>query len=104
MNHNTLPIAETFYSIQGEGITTGYPSVFVRLAGCNLMCGGQGTQFDGELHDGATWRCDTIEVWMKGKMKEFVDEKKYIEKNLNTIRSEQLNLNLNKKKTLIEEL
>jgi len=77
MNHNTLPIAETFYSIQGEGITTGYPSVFVRLAGCNLMCGGQGTQFDGELHDGATWRCDTIEVWMKGKMKEFVDALDY---------------------------
>jgi organic radical activating enzyme len=71
MNHKTLPIAEVFYSIQGEGITTGYPSVFVRLSGCNLMCGGNGTQFDGELHDGATWRCDTIEVWMKGKMKPF---------------------------------
>lgn len=69
--NNKLPIAESFYSIQGEGITTGYPAVFVRLAGCNLMCGGQGTQFDGELHNGATWRCDTIEVWMKGKMKPF---------------------------------
>jgi 7-carboxy-7-deazaguanine synthase len=71
MSHKTLPIAEVFYSIQGEGITTGYPSVFVRLSGCNLMCGGNGTQFDGELHDGATWRCDTIEVWMKGTMKPF---------------------------------
>ena len=71
MNHNKLPIAESFYSLQGEGITTGYPAVFVRLAGCNLLCGGQGTQFDGELHDGATWRCDTIEVWMKGKMKPY---------------------------------
>ena len=68
---NKIAIAETFYSLQGEGITTGYPSVFVRLAGCNLICGGQGTQFDGELHNGATWRCDTIEVWMKGKMKPF---------------------------------
>ena len=37
---NSLPIAESFYSIQGEGMTTGYPAVFVRLAGCNLMCGG----------------------------------------------------------------
>ena len=68
---NSLPIAESFYSIQGEGMTTGYPAVFVRLAGCNLMCGGNGTQFDKELHNGATWRCDTVEVWMQGKMKPF---------------------------------
>lgn len=31
------------------------------------MCGGYGTERDGKLHDGATWRCDTIEVWMKGR-------------------------------------
>src|SRR5690625_4054825 len=66
-----LSVSEVFYSIQGEGATTGGPSVFVRLAGCNLMCGGMGTQFDKELHNGATWRCDTIEVWMKGKAKPF---------------------------------
>lgn len=63
-----LAVSEVFYSIQGEGITTGVPSVFVRLGGCNLMCGGIGTNVDGELHD-ATWRCDTIEVWMKSQMK-----------------------------------
>lgn len=68
-----LAVSETFYSIQGEGITTGYPAVFLRLGGCNLMCGGWGTQKDSELHDGATWRCDTIEVWMKSKGKEFDD-------------------------------
>jgi organic radical activating enzyme len=33
-----LAIAETFYSIQGEGTWTGTPAVFVRLAGCNLNC------------------------------------------------------------------
>jgi len=44
----------------------GKPSVFLRLQGCNLMCGGNGTERDKELHDGATWRCDTIEVWLKG--------------------------------------
>jgi 7-carboxy-7-deazaguanine synthase len=43
------------------------PAFFVRLAGCNLMCGGAGTEKDGLLHDGATWRCDTIEVWLKGR-------------------------------------
>ena len=68
-----LPLSESFYSLQGEGPTTGYPAVFLRLAGCNLMCGGLGTQFDGELHNGATWRCDTLEVWMKATMKHFDD-------------------------------
>jgi 7-carboxy-7-deazaguanine synthase len=33
-----VKIAEIFYSIQGEGILVGTPSVFVRTSGCNLRC------------------------------------------------------------------
>jgi 7-carboxy-7-deazaguanine synthase len=33
-----LALSEIFYSIQGEGLWTGTPAVFVRLAGCNLSC------------------------------------------------------------------
>jgi 7-carboxy-7-deazaguanine synthase len=38
-----MRIAEIYCSIQGEGLLTGMPSVFVRASGCNLRC----------------WFCDT---------------------------------------------
>lgn len=61
MNKQGLIVAEAFYSIQGEGQTSGVPAVFLRLGGCNLLCEGKG------------WKCDTIEVWQKGVFKPFVD-------------------------------
>lgn len=33
-----MKVNEIFYSIQGEGISTGTPAVFLRLALCNLRC------------------------------------------------------------------
>ena len=33
-----MRIAEIFYSIQGEGILAGVPSIFIRTSGCNLRC------------------------------------------------------------------
>jgi 7-carboxy-7-deazaguanine synthase len=33
-----MKIAEIFYSVQGEGLLTGVPSVFIRSSGCNLRC------------------------------------------------------------------
>jgi len=33
-----MRIAELFYSIQGEGMLLGLPSVFIRTSGCNLRC------------------------------------------------------------------
>jgi organic radical activating enzyme len=73
----SIAVSEYFYSIQGEGSTMGVPSVFLRLSACNLMCGGAGTQNDKKLHDGAKWRCDSIEVWTQSKkyrINELVDK------------------------------
>lgn len=66
---NTLNIAEDFYSVQGEGKTSGEPAYFIRLKACNLMCGGK----DGSLMQtgDATWWCDTEYVWRKGLEKPF---------------------------------
>jgi 7-carboxy-7-deazaguanine synthase len=66
-----LIVSEQFLSIQGEGLTVGTPAYFIRLKSCNLLCGGKGTDKDQQLHDGAKWRCDTIEVWLKGLEKTF---------------------------------
>ncbi len=48
---NMLKVNEIFYSIQGEGVLTGFPTVFVRLTGCNLRC---------------SW-CDTVHDYEKGE-------------------------------------
>lgn len=55
-----VSVVEIFYSLQGEGLDSGEPSIFVRLGGCNMICEGYGCQTlspkDGSLLTG----CDTI--------------------------------------------
>src|SRR5674476_1002413 len=47
----TLKTTEIFASVQGEGLRQGEPTIFVRLAGCNLRCG----------------FCDTKKAWRGGR-------------------------------------
>ena len=34
----SLPVMEQFYTLQGEGVYTGCPAYFIRLAGCDVGC------------------------------------------------------------------
>lgn len=43
---NDLKVNEFFYSLQGEGRRSGEPSIFIRLAGCDLTCGFCDTEFE----------------------------------------------------------
>jgi len=74
----SLNISEIFYSIQGEGVTTGIPSIFIRTQSCNLMCGGPLGKL---MKEGkATWWCDSETVWKGGKVYTNEDiENKFIE-------------------------
>jgi organic radical activating enzyme len=84
-----LMISSDFYSVQGEGRSTGVPSYFIRLGLCNLTCGFSrafGNQLlkdksleDGEIFKGdlelegkASWTCDSTSQWLwRGEDKDF---------------------------------
>lgn len=84
---NYLPISELFYSIQGEGVTTGVPSYFIRVSNCNFCCGVKNTTLqqirklakEGQTdfsewlvpENDASWVCDSIPVWISGHKKPF---------------------------------
>jgi organic radical activating enzyme len=44
----SLKVNEIFYSIQGEGARAGEPSIFIRLAGCDLACSFCDTEFESQ--------------------------------------------------------
>jgi organic radical activating enzyme len=92
---NKLLISEMFYSVQGEGPSTGIPAVFIRLTHCDLSCGVSrkkmnelikddtiqpNTRIESDLPD-ATWVCDSIPVWKQGKQWEFSEVIGYFKNN-----------------------
>ena len=43
---NSIFVQEIFPTIQGEGIFSGLPAIFIRLGGCNLACSFCDTEFE----------------------------------------------------------
>lgn len=89
MTKDKLLISSDFFSVQGEGISSGIPSYFVRLGLCNLNCGmsraftntllKEQSLADGEIFKGdlevegkASWTCDSTSQWLwRGEEKNF---------------------------------
>ena len=55
-----MKIAELFYSLQGEGMLIGVPSVFIRTSGCNLRCSWCDTPYTSWQPEGAELSLDRI--------------------------------------------
>jgi 7-carboxy-7-deazaguanine synthase len=55
-----MKIAEIYRSVQGEGVLTGTPSVFVRASGCNLRCWFCDTPYASWRPEGADYTVDEI--------------------------------------------
>jgi len=68
-------------TIQGEGKLAGVPSLFIRLAKCNLCC-------VWTLPNGTNSRCDTFSTFQVGKTKEIsvIDALKTIKQNLGAVK------------------
>lgn len=59
---NKLPVMESFYTLQGEGVYNGTAAYFIRLAGCDVGC---------------SW-CDVKESW-EVNQDQYVEENKLVE-------------------------
>ena len=53
-------IAEIYSSLQGEGLLTGRPSIFVRASGCNLRCWFCDTPYTSWQPEGEDWSVEAI--------------------------------------------
>ena len=63
----TYKINEIFYSLQGEGVRSGTPNLFLRFSNCNLRCNQQehGFDCDTEFSSGERWTLDEIVLQLK---------------------------------------
>src|SRR5438876_7663457 len=59
-HQSPLFLAEIYSSLQGEGLLTGTPSVFIRTSGCNLRCWFCDTPYTSWEPEGEDWSVEEI--------------------------------------------
>jgi len=61
-----LKVSEIFYSLQGEGMRTGEPTIFIRLQGCKAKhaCYASGVKCDTEFESGKEMSVEEITQWI----------------------------------------
>lgn len=62
-----MKISEIFYSLQGEGMRTGRPTIFIRLSGCKAKnaCYALGIRCDTEFESGKDYTNTELLNWIK---------------------------------------
>lgn len=58
-----MKISEVFATIQGEGLLSGVPSLFIRTSGCNLRCHWCDTPYTSWDPEGEEWSLDRLVEW-----------------------------------------
>ena len=66
MESTKIRVLEIFDSIQGEGVYTGYPTTFIRLAGCNLKCKYCDTKESWDKQGGKEWDLEELKEELMG--------------------------------------
>lgn len=67
MNQTKLKVSEIFFSLQGEGVRVGTPTIFIRLSGCKakFACAAAGIKCDTEFESGKEMTLEQIDEWCK---------------------------------------
>jgi 7-carboxy-7-deazaguanine synthase len=58
-----VKISEVFATIQGEGLLSGVPSLFIRTSGCNLRCHWCDTPYTSWQPEGEDWSVERLAAW-----------------------------------------
>ena len=61
-----MKISEVFATIQGEGLLSGVPSLFIRVSGCNLRCVWCDTPYTSWIPEGEEWSVERLVEWTSG--------------------------------------
>jgi len=71
MSQVKLKVSELFYSLQGEGLRVGAPTIFIRLQGCKAKhaCAAAGIKCDTEFESGKEMTLQEIYEWVLSRTK-----------------------------------